>query len=437
MKKRISFTKFLHSDKLMMFISLLLAIVIWFSVLVGPANVADRVLTVKITVTLDNNSYEGQRGLRVLGQNEFEVQVSVRGRWSIISRLSGEDLRATPNLSAIIGPGNVSVPISVDYNSDITNYEIVSWSPRLATVECDYWQEGTTFKVEADVSALKVSDPETAQIGEPVIDQSAFPSGVVTIDGPKTVLSQIARVVARVDTEQTLSVTTQMDVPLVALNDKGEMVDLSSCTIKEVPGGIVKMTVPIWQDRRIKLGYTLVNVPSGVDPDQVLKLEPSEIEVLGPAAELDAIEAQLKNLGTVDFRTLSIDHPTVSFPLSLPMTVRAVESPEAAVLTLDTAGLAQKTISVEASQKNVIVNGLASGQSATVTPHTFENMILVGDESAINAISAAAISFEVTVAETPDRKAWYTPQIKVNLRDDVWVYMSDALSAERIYIEIK
>ena len=55
MKKRISFSRLLHHDKLMMLVSLLLAILIWALVVYGPGNNEERELTgVPVSITLND-----------------------------------------------------------------------------------------------------------------------------------------------------------------------------------------------------------------------------------------------------------------------------------------------------------------------------------------------------------------------------------------------
>lgn len=437
MKKRFSFSRLIYNDKLMMVLSLLIAVVIWVTVLTGPMNIVDRIVTTKVTVNL-GNSYAGLSGLRVIGEDEIDVQVTIEGAWSVISRIDGEDLRVSADLTAITGPGDVTLPLLVSRNSAETNYDILSVTPSTMTVRCDYWQEGTIFKVESDVSALTVKDPATTQIGEPVIDQSAFSNGMVTIEGPKSTVSQIKQVVARVAaTAEPLSTIRQFDVPLTALDAAGNPVDLTYCTFLEVPTGIVRMTVPIWESRQIKLGFTAINVPAGMDVTSLLTVEPPEIRVLGPSAELDALEAQLQTIGTVDLQTLSADAPSVSFPLSLPSTVRGVEIPTNAVVKLNEEAVAQTTLAVTANSENVTVLGLKNGDEATVSSHAFDDIVFVGSPTAIDALKTSHVRFTVQLEEAYEDEAWYTPLITVEGVDGVWVVPDEELSSEKIYVTIK
>ncbi len=435
MKKRFTFSRLISNDKLMMLVSLLAAIAIWVMVLTGPMNIVDRVITGKVTVNL-SNSYAGLSGLRVIGANEADVQVTVEGAWSVISRIDAEDLRISADLTAITGPGDYTLPLLVSRNSAETSYDILSVSPSTIAVHCDYWQEGTIFKVECDASGLTVTDSETMRIGDPVIDQSGFSNGMVTIEGPKATVSQIKRVVAKLTAAEPLSVIRRFEVPLTALDAEGRVVDLTHCTIIEVPTGVVRVTVPIWEARRIALGFTAVNVPEGLEPSTVLTIEPKEITVLGANAELDALEEQLKTVGTVDVQTLTLDHASVGFPLSLPSTVRGVEVPSQAVVSLNTEAVAQKALTVTADETNVVLAGTDS-KNVTVEPHTFEDIVLVGAPASVDALTKEDIVFTVQLADTGEREEWYAPIVTAEGYDDVWVVLPEALASERILVKKK
>ena len=436
MKKRLTFSRIINNDKLMMIVSLLLAIVLWVGVVSGPANIQERPIAATVTVDL-TNTYAHQSGLRVLGNATFDVKINVSGAWSVISKLDADDIRVRPDLSSITGAGDVEVPLSVSRNSDETNYDILSVTPATVTVVCDYWQEGSSFKVTTDVTALTAADPTKYQIGEPVLDTTAFPDGKITVDGPKSVITQIDTLVARVTGEDVLSETKQYTVPLAALDKNGAEVDLTYCTFKQISTGTVTMTVPIWEQRRINIGYTLKNAPSGVDAKQMLKTDPQGLDVLGPSAELDALEAQLTNIGTIDFATLSVSDNKVTFPLVIPSTVRAIDSPEEIVVSLNTDNLSQKNVVLVPTTKNVIVKGDTKSLKVTIPQQTLETITLIGDETAINAISAAALSLEIDLGDSPQAGTkQYVARLIINGYDDVWAYYGNESEGIKVYITL-
>ncbi len=424
-KKRFSFTRLLYNDKIMMIVSLLLATAIWLAVISGPANIEERPITVSVTIDL-TNSYAAQSGLHVIGEDTFDVKVTVSGAWSVITKLNEEDLRVRPDLTAVTGAGDVEIPLNVSRNSSETDYDILAVTPNAVTVTVDYWRDDAVFDIETDVTALTAVG-ENAMIGEPFVDKTLFPDGKAAVSGPKTVVDRIETLVAKVTTPEELTAMKQYQVPLSALDAQGNEVDLSQCEIRGFTADTVTLTVPIWEERHVELGYTVKNLPDGYSQDELLTLEPASLDLLGPAEELNALETELADLGVVDVTKLSVSNNTVTFDLKIPQTVRVIGAADSVKVTMNTAHLAQKSVSLQVTGENTVVSGALHGLSASIREQTLENVLLVGDASAINAISAAALTVEVELGDTAlAGTQQYYARIVVNGYDDVWACYGDA-----------
>ncbi len=436
MKSRFSFSRFLANDKLMMIVSILLAIGIWFGVISGPANVQERSIAMTVTVDL-TNTYAYQSGLRVLGEDTFSVKVNVSGPWSVLTKLDADDIRVRPDLTSITGAGDVQVPLTASRNSDETDYDILSVSPKTVSVMCDYWQEGTAFKVTTDVTSLTVTDPKKNQIGEPFLDTTAFPEGKITIDGPQSVVSRIHTLVARVNVSEVLSELKQYTVPLVALDADGEELDLTYCVFREIPDGNVTVTVPVWEQRHVEIGYNVLNAPSGMELESLLTVEPTSLELLGPTADLNVVEEQLANIGTIDFAKLALTKDSITFPLSIVPSVRAIDSPTEIKVSLNKDSLSQKTMTLVANTNTVSIKGSLGDLKVTIPQQTLDQIVLVGDETAINAISSAALTLEIDLGSSPKAGTkQYIANLKINGYDDVWAYYGDQNEGIPVYITL-
>ena len=435
MKRRFSFTRLLYNDKVMLIVSFLLATAIWAAVISGPANIEERQINMTVTVDL-TNSYAYQRGLHVIGENEFDVKVTVSGKWSVIAKLTDQDLRVRPDLNAITAPGDVELPLYVSRNSVETDYDILSVTPGSLTVTCDYWKDNVRIPVKTDVSSLSAKN-ESDMIGEPMVDQNIFPDNYALVSGPEAVVEQIDSLVARVDASEQLNDMKQYQVPLKAFDKNGNELDLSLCNIANLESDTVTVTVPIWEERVIELGYTVLNRPDGFSED-ILQTEPKMLDLLGPAEELDALEEELTNLGTIDFSKLSLGNASVQFALDIPQTVQAIDAPEAVVVSLNTDRLAQKTLSLNVTEENTVVNGDVDGLAVSVREQTLSDIVVVGDEAAVSAITSAALSVEIDAQSnlTTGTKQ-YAAQIKVNGYDDVWVYYGHDLNYVNVFITLE
>ena len=197
------------------------------------------------------------------------------------------------------------------------------------------------------------------------------------------------------------------------------------------------MTVPIWEQRHIEIGYTLENVPAGLKTTDLLTVTPQGLDVLGPSAELDALQAQLNNVGTVDLAALSMAESTVTFPLSIPSTVRAIDSPEEIAVSLNTDTLSEKTLSLVPTAKNIVFKGDTKTLKVTVPQQTLDQIHLIGDTSAINAITSASLSLEIDLGDSPKAGTkQYIAKLIINGYDDVWAYYGSETEGIKVYVTL-
>lgn len=93
---------------------------------------------------------------------------------------------------------------------DNGNYEIISWEPPAHYGVLVIPGRRPEFAVSADfqlVTLAKEQADKRYQLGEARFDTEVLPDGLVTVEGPKNEISQIASVVAVVP-EKTIAETT-------------------------------------------------------------------------------------------------------------------------------------------------------------------------------------------------------------------------------------
>ena len=91
MKKKLSLNILLHNDKLMMGLSLVIAIVVWALVVNGPANVKTKTIRKDAAIDL-TDTYAENNNIRVIETPDLAVEITVSGPRSVIDYLGGEDI---------------------------------------------------------------------------------------------------------------------------------------------------------------------------------------------------------------------------------------------------------------------------------------------------------------------------------------------------------
>ena len=106
MKDKFSFSNMLNNDKLMIICSIILGIIIWYSVVYGPSVTEEKSITVPISVQLNTSASEGDnlpnQYFQVLSKSEDSVEVVVSGNRSVLSKLKAEDIVVSADMTDVL-----------------------------------------------------------------------------------------------------------------------------------------------------------------------------------------------------------------------------------------------------------------------------------------------------------------------------------------------
>lgn len=439
MKKRFSLGALMHNRKAMIVFSLLAAIAIWGAVIYGGSADEERVLRVSVPVDL-TGTYAEQIGMRIIGDSTFDVQVRVQGRFSVISQLTPEDVRVRVDTGTIFRTGKQTLSVTASRNSAETDYTITSCFPNTVTVTCDYWDTGLSFKVGVDTGGVKVADGSQHRLGDAVPDASLLPDGNVTLEGPRTVTSQIASIVARISDSASISETTVFSAELVALDANGKEVDLSDCRFTDLSSTTVNVTVPVWVSRTVDFSCALQNVPAALkDRKGLVTISPASIVIVGPQADVDTFAESIQQIGTIDFDHLSPNDLTQRVALNVPSSVQVLDNTTEVTMKVDLSGYTSRsfTLNIGSTEKNVSVSGIPSGMTAEV-PTQAVTFTVVGEKKRLDRLTEKSFSGQITLGDSPivgmNR---YTLRIRVSGTADTWVYYGEDAAGISVYVTLK
>ncbi len=422
-KPRFSFASLMQSRKFLIIVSAILAVSVWWSVMSAAVTTRDRSLTVPYTVDL-SGSFADQIGLRLVEDVDVDVTVVVDGPWSVVSKLTPDDLRVRADISTVQKSGRHKVSLSVSRNSEVVDYDIVSTYPATVEINCDYWAS-RSFQLETDISALSVTDAATMKLGAPVLDTAAE-AGVI-LSGPKTEMDKIAKLVAVVEQNAVLSDVGSFTAAIKAFDADGNPVEYEHCTFDRLSDHTVPLTVPVHVEATVTLGYDLAHVPVAYAEKSVVTLSPDKLKLTGTAASLAAMDESL-SIGTLDFDVLRPDDSgSCVYPTSvtLPDGVTAEGASKVDVTATVLSGLTTKQITFRATGSNTTFRDLASTQKASLTQKTY-TVTLVGTEKALEDITAEDLTAAVSLGTTETGRINGTLRFTVTGADDVWVYYGNA-----------
>ena len=228
--------------------SLIFAIILWFLV----TNINDPVTTVRYTnipVTLKNTNLITDQGqvYSVLDGSDIISSVTIYAPRSIIDSLSQNNIVATADIQDLSSLNTVSINVTTNKYSDkiediVTSSDVVKLSV-----------ERKASKSMAITATTSGTLADGYVVGDVNTDQN-----MIRINGPESVINQVASAVVDVDvTGFTSNIGTDADI--ILLDADGNEVDTSNVTMNI---STVRVNVVIYETRNVPIEYVIKGEPA-------------------------------------------------------------------------------------------------------------------------------------------------------------------------------
>ena len=424
MKRKISLSRLLHNEKLMMLVSLLLAILVWALVVFGPSNTQEQVISgVPISVTL--NDYAGETlSLQITDGANATATVKVRGLRSVVSRLSAADITVTADTGNVIKEGTYTLPLRATSNGDYTIQSVVGPDGHndTVTISCDVWREAF-FPVTVEMPKLTVTDKENYQIGTPVIGNNVLIDGQIMLSGPRSDINRIDKVVAIISDEAAISESTVYTAALEVRDASGKTID--SITFAKAEDGMVSVTVPVLVYRETVLSPTVLNVPAAYANNRnIVTVSPTKLELWGVPSEIDDYLASVQQKLTVDFDHLKQDGLTQTISLEASEAIRPVNGEEKLTLKVNLSGVTTRTFEVALDENNFVASELPEGYKVSAK-QTKVSVTLCGPARSLNSIRASHIRLTAAMPQAAAGLQTVKARVSVPNNGNVWAVYED------------
>ena len=383
-KARSTISAMLKSNRFIFAISLIAAILLWVTV------TPNRETTIGMTVNIDTADTAAETlGLKVVSGQGQSVDVTVAGKWYVISELTDKDIKLTYSLGDVTKTGEYELVLSASKAAANSDYEIVKVNPETIKVSFDYIYT-RSFKIEAKAPNIKAS--EGFILDSPVIDSD---NSIIDITGPRSIVEKIASVQALVDNKATLSSAMSYTVPLTLYDSIGKEISSDQLTL---PFTEVGVTVPINKSKSVPLTVDFANAPEYYQKNPLkYTLSVQKINVVGSAEVIDSINGL--SLGTIDFSEISPSKNSFTFDLKLPSGVKSIDDIDKITCKLDTSGIKSKSVEVTSF---TTVNAPTTAKVSIVT--TKKAVTVAAPENVIGSIRAADLYLECDMSSYTENK---------------------------------
>ncbi len=301
--KKISFRSLINNNFFVLLISFLTALAIWVLVTIYASSEITRVIpNVKVTV---DTAVPSQFGLEVFGDNEFFVDVTVKGKKYLVSAasLSADDISVVANTSNVDSAGVRTLQLKAESVSDSKDYKITSVSQKTIDVYFD-----TPKTVEMLI------EPKIKAKGFPIVKEG-FTTGEiklsdtsVSVSGPSAEVNNIKRIVASITLEDSLSSNKTANAKVVPLDKKGK----NSFKFVTLSLDKVNLAIPVLQIKTLPCAVTFKNAPDSLVLNPLkYSVTPSE-EIFDISVD-DYEKTKDYSVGVIDFKLLSPSNHVFEF----------------------------------------------------------------------------------------------------------------------------
>ena len=303
MKNKKSLDSLLQNDKIAFLCAFVVAVILWLFVVLTVSPQTTRVIhDVKVTI---DETVPSQFGLQVFGEDEFTVDVTVKGKKYQISdvRLKAEDILVVAQTTPVDSAGKYTLQLKAEYGSENTAYTISKLSQKTVDVYFDT-EKTVSFVIEPEIVAdgFEIAG-EGYSCGDINLSETS-----VTITGPSTEVNRIEKVIARVELEDSLVSNKTAETKVVPCDDAGKS------DFKYLTMGIenVVVTIPILKVKTLDTAVTFKNAPDS------LVLSPLRYSISPNKADFNIIVDDYDKtteyvVGSINFKELSPTSNTFTF----------------------------------------------------------------------------------------------------------------------------
>lgn len=415
--KKINYRKLFYNNKFVAVFSVFIAFCLWLKISSSSSEITNKTISnIPIHVELSKTTKES--GLSVFGLDDITSEITVSGNRIVLGQLSKDNIQvyAQQSEGIIDAAGNYSLELKARKMGVLTDYNFESnVSPKYINVFVDRFKS-KTFNISSNISY----STSPTYFSPVTLSESS-----VTISGPDSIVSNIAKVCVEKDISEPIKQTT---------NIKGLPLELYDNTKKKITSKYltystnkVDATISLLNKKSLPLKPVYINEPS-IWPfkSAAIKVVPESVEIAAPtnvAAELKQIE-----LEALDISKVNLANYTFEMPLRIPQECRNLSNTYYANLKIDMSGIQSKKVNVN---KINFIN-IPKGKQATSSTLSLKVEIL-GPAAEIKKISSDDISIQVDLSSKEGFTGTTELPAKIvfsSSQSSCWAYGSYNINAE-------
>ena len=404
-----------ENKPVMIVLSVLISVILWVAVSMNTYT-EESVTVYDVPVTYSLPAAAENLGLSIVEKNVDTVNVTITGNRYIVGQIKSGMLRASVQPSNVKSAGIYTIPIVVESVSDsLNNFEVTKMSYNYASVRLDRVIDKEFTLVHATLNEYQA---ETGfELGAPVLGDK-----VLTISGPQTDLTKIARVVAEARVDDAIKSTTTYQANITLYDSDGNRIEYATEEKPELPIKVgfasTEMTIIAYKEVAVPVVVDYLNPPTG---DRLPKAtySPATLQVLVPVDLLGSLKEI--NVGSIDFSTIKAEDVSRVFSVldSIPDGCDLRSEETSVQFSLDLSDMMTRTFTV--------TNFVLTDSKRNTAKITTKSLLvtLTGPKDVMQSLTADQISAEVDLKDVTGKGSQEVPvSIVVQGSEDCWAFGS-------------
>lgn len=359
-RSKISLSKLFRNDKFLIVFAFVVSCILWF---VFSQNSDEETTTVvpDIPINIELSQEAIDNGYEIFSKSAETASVRISGNKITVGTINPDDILVSAQMGLVDAPNSYStLQLTARQNSNKTNYTILSVDPSIVNVYVDK-RRSVDFKIRDDVNYNYTVD-STYYAGTP-----SYSVDTITVSGPETEVQKIDTVAIIGELSGELQSTTQFQADVVLYDQYGEAINSDLITVSTKS---VEVTITVLPEKEVPIKPTFTNVPSGIDVDSIVTVEPSSIIVAGPQTSLTTLPEI--NLPEIDFSDINpTEDNDFSLEIDLPSDCRNISNQSTAKVTIDLSGYSTTSITV----RDFTFRNVADGTNVSATTTDLEVLV--------------------------------------------------------------
>ncbi len=407
------FIRMIENNKVVFILSLFIAFICWTGVSMFQSAETEKTFSnVKIQLNLED-SLPYKNGLKLFGDSEYFVDVTVKGKSYLLNESSFADkISVSASLSSVLSAGTYSLPLSSTINdTSFSDAEITYMSKSNVSL---YFDEPVqkTFDLNIEIN----DDFEEYDLPEGyVLENPRLSADTVTLSGPALEINRISSVNAVVELNKKITGTEAFEA---VIQPVGSTEGASFPNVVPEISEPVYVTVPVSYIAEYTPVVTFTGMPNSYKTDGIkYTVTPAKVRASVSTSDSELIKSDEIAIGTIDFSQINNDvNKIILSAEELPYTF--TDGITDFTVVIDMSSMEKRWLEVPVSTE-----GIKLPEGASLAKATVESVQVVGPAGSVLPIDASEVLAVPVLDNVKLQKGINTVPLKITLRTltDSWV----------------